>query len=278
MQPELRGAGSATPAGALDAVQRAFASALRDAATDSATIELFRLDGQATARRLSIYRGNVVAAVTRALSASHPVCVQLVGDEFFAGLARAYWKSTPSISGDLGAYGATLGDFIAEFEPCASLPYLADVARLEWAVHCAGSASDGARLSLAQLAVLDAAALGDSQVEFLPGTALLRSAHPITRIWEIHQAGFDGEFEVDLEVAQSALVYRDGFAVRVIGLEPAAAVFYEALLARHSLDEALDRAAGATTAGPDRRALLVDLFQNGPLAGFAVHSPVKDIA
>jgi len=89
--------------------------------------------GEAEARkRLAIYRANIAANATGALAAIYPIVRTLVGAEFFAGLTQAYCAAHPSASGDLNELGAHLADFLPMFAPAQSLPYLPDVARLEW--------------------------------------------------------------------------------------------------------------------------------------------------
>jgi hypothetical protein len=95
------------------------------------------------------------------------------------------------------------------------------------------------RLRRGRRARWDPAALGtvepDDQAairfDWSPGTAVIESAYPIVRIWTIHQPGYDGEFSVDWDVADTALVARDGFAVTVAALRAGDAAFIRASLA-----------------------------------------------
>ena len=52
---------------------------------------------------------------------------------------------TTSASGGLNELGGHLADFLPAFAPARELPYLADVARLEWLVHKAHYAADHPR-------------------------------------------------------------------------------------------------------------------------------------
>ncbi len=62
----------------------------------------------------------------------YPVCCQLVGEIFFNATALSFINQCPCLSPDLGDYGKQFPDFIANFEPVKHLPYLSDVAHLEW--------------------------------------------------------------------------------------------------------------------------------------------------
>ena len=197
------------------ALQSDFASALRDAGRTAATGRWLAGDAGHVDRRVAIYRANMVAAADKALSAAYPVTRQVVGDEFFHGLAREYQRGTPSTSGDLNDFGATFAGFLARFEHTQSLPYLPDLARLEWAAHRAYGAADAPAWDAGTLGAVEPERQAEIRFQWSPGLAIVASGYPVVRIWTIHQPGYDGEFSVDWERAETALVARDGFAVTV---------------------------------------------------------------
>ncbi len=138
-------------------------------------------------RLLQIYRHNSFASLTRALEAVYPVAARLVGDGFFRYAADCYIRQHPSTSGNLHDFGDRFAAFLEAFEPAATLPYLADVARLEWAWHRVFHAAGHVALSLEQLAAVPAA-LHDRLVFALhPATQLLVSEYPILAIWQANQ-------------------------------------------------------------------------------------------
>jgi hypothetical protein len=183
----------------------AFSAALR--ASQNAVQACHYLQGNAetNTRRLAIYRGNVVAGITQALTAHYPVIAQLVGDEFFKALARAYWQAFPSKSGDLGDYGTALPEFLADFSPSQHLPYLPDVARLEWAVHKAETAADAPAQAITR----------EPALLWMPGSQLLKSVWPIASIWLAHQTPAALALADVQWQAEGALVYREGWRVSV---------------------------------------------------------------
>ncbi len=244
----------------LDA-QSGFARALRDAAAAPATARWLAGDTALLERRMAIYRANMVAAADKALSAAYPVTRQVVGDEFFHALAREFQRVHPSTSGDLGDFGAGLALFLAGFEHTRSLPYLPDLARLEWEAHRAYGAADAASWDPAALATVDARRQGEIRFAWSPGLAVVESPYPIVRIWTIHQPGFAGEFAVDWAVAERALVARDGFAVDVSAIGAGDAAFLQASLAGQAL---VDASAAALQAAPH--------FDLGALLGRAITS------
>src|SRR5471032_1000470 len=75
----------------LATVQQLFGAALADATRGNAAAPLFAGDPAHARDRLAVYRGNIVTNAVRALAATYPIIRKLVGIEFFAGLARAYY-------------------------------------------------------------------------------------------------------------------------------------------------------------------------------------------
>lgn len=222
--------------------QADFARALRDRERTSAMRRWLAGDADVIERRLAIYRANMVAAADKALSAAYPVVRQVVGAEFFHGLAREYQRGTPSTSGDLTGFGASFDVFLAAFEHTRPMAYLPDLARLEWAVHQAYGAADLPGWDPAALGSVEPERQAAIRLQWSPGVALVPSAWPIVRIWTIHQSGHADEFSVDWDVAETALVARDDDAVAVAACGPADAAFLAASLA----GDALGDAAGAT--------------------------------
>lgn len=195
---------------------------------------------------LQAYRANAAAHAERALAAAFPTLRQLIGEASFAALARAHWRADPPLRGDLAQWGAGLPAFIADDAQLADEPYLADMARLDWAVHQAEQAADAQDAQgLALLAETDPQHL---RVRLQPGTALLMSAYPIVTLWLAHRApvsddGSDAFAAARVALAarqsESALVQRQGWRASVQALAPAEARFTQALLRLQPLATAL---------------------------------------
>ena len=196
-------------------------------------------------RGLQVYRANAGALAERALGAAFPTVAELVGEESFAALARALWFAHPPQRGDIGQWGGALPGFIAAAPQLAEEPYLADVARLDWAVHRAEQAADGGAVSgLQQLAEAEPSTL---QLRLADGMALLCSAHPVVSIWQAHRSLAEDRFAAVREAfaagrGENALVWRDGLKAAVQSVPEADARFVQVLLDGRSLADALDHA------------------------------------
>jgi len=198
-----------------------------------------------TSRRFAVYRNNVVHSLTEALKRRFPVVERLVGPEFFRALAPLYLAADPPSSPVLIRWGAGFPEFLAGFPPLAGLPYLPDVARLEWLRGIAYHAADVLPLSAEALAAeRDPARLRPG---LHPSVSLLRSRHPIVSIWLANQPGNEPA-PLDLDAPETALILRDpSDRVPVIALSAGDAAFVEALLGGQSL---FDAAAAALSAAP----------------------------
>jgi hypothetical protein len=200
----------------LESVQAAFGAALIDPAL---ALPLARHELAAHAHaavRLGLYRANVMAASEKALANAYPVLRALVGEDFFSALARAYARAHPSASGDLNRFGAALGTFVAGFEHTQALPYLADVAALEWAVHCAHYAADAPVVTRARVTALPPADLLSARFGVHPACAWIESEFPLARIWLAHQPGSGVDLPADLQGGEIALVARPLWRVEVL--------------------------------------------------------------
>ena len=94
-------------------------------------------------------------AWSNALKSRFPVVEKIVGEEFFAAMARAFVTEKPPRSPLLAGYGDEFPAFIAAFAPARELPYLADVAQLEAARTRAYHAADAVPVDAGAFAALD---------------------------------------------------------------------------------------------------------------------------
>jgi hypothetical protein len=156
-------------------------------------------------------------------------------------MARQFIRLHPPRSPLLLAYGDELADFVMEFEPAQSLPYLPDVIRLEAARGRAYHAADAAPLDPAILATLDPQRLAGLQFDMHPSASVIGSEHPIVTIWAMN----GGEMPlapVEDWKGEDALVVRPGMIVEVHRLPPGGATFLSALMHGAGLAEAADGA------------------------------------
>ena len=160
-------------------LQREFRTAvLADAALPPS---LIRGGHVSAAARLAIYRNNVIGNLTRALRLGFPAVERLVGEDFFAGTAQRFIEAHPPSVADLNQYGEGFADFLASFEAAASVPYLADVARLERAVSRALHAPPARPLTPEGLSALPSEREAELCFQPHPTLSLLALEYPALR-------------------------------------------------------------------------------------------------
>lgn len=189
--------------------------------------------------RYAVYRNNVASSLIDALADTFPVVEQLVGTDFFRAMAHCYVRESPPASRLLVRYGEYFPDFVENFPPVASLPYLADVARLEWMRVRAYHAADAIPLAHGEIAMM----LADSQqlermtLTLHPSLQLLSSRYAVQSLWAAHQGVLEIE-TVDPLIAEDALVWRHGLDVEVAAIPAAGSGFVQGLLDGHCLHDA----------------------------------------
>ena len=200
-------------------------------------------NGSDPAVRFAVHRNNVVASLIDALADTYPVTQELVGEEFFRAMARIFIGVEPPRSRVLAFYGASLPAFIEHFPAAATVPYLADVARLEMLRVCAFHAADAAQIpadAIAQ-AIADVDLLPSLLAHLHPSVGILRSKFAVISLWAAHQ-GIADIATVDPYVPESALVVRPQLDVEVIRVTATASHFVERLLDGASLGTSFEQA------------------------------------
>ncbi|QLG91665.1 putative DNA-binding domain-containing protein [Pseudomonas yamanorum] len=191
---------------------------------------LFSSNGADPASRFAVYRNNVHSSLINALATSYPVTLQLVGEAFFQAMAGLYVQAFAPGSPLINEYGGDFADFIQGFAPAASVPYLADVARLERLRVRAYHAADA--LPMDQQALVTAlqqqSALGELRLQLHPGVATLNSAYAVVGLWAAHQTG-ESLATLNPFHAQSALVLRNGLEVKVFVIDSGSVAFINSL-------------------------------------------------
>jgi Putative DNA-binding domain len=206
--------------------------------------QIFTARTSAPSRGLSAYRANAQASAQRALAAAYPVLAQCVGEDNFTYLARDFWHRHPPQRGDLAQWGDALAAFVEAAPQLQHLPYLADVVHIEWALHVCASAPDTDQ-NLASFTLLNEHAPEHVRLQFAPGACVLPSDYPAAAICLSHGGEARLEDAVALlhaGTAQTALVWRRGFAPRLQVLAQVDIGFVNASLHGASLAVALDAA------------------------------------
>ncbi|MCJ8169070.1 HvfC/BufC N-terminal domain-containing protein [Atopomonas sediminilitoris] len=218
--------------------QATFAQALLD--PDSGTPATCQTP---STRRFAVYRNNVISSLSDALADTFPVTQTLVGEEFFRAMAQVFIRQSPPNGPVLTGYGAGFADFIEHFAPAASVPYLADVARLEFAYLQSLHAADAAPMASDELSALltDEHALAHSGLRLHPALSVHQGNFAAVSIWAAHQG--HGELsQINTQQPEQALLTRPQLAVEVTPINTSGAQFITCLQRGNTLAQAWQQA------------------------------------
>ncbi len=220
-------------------------------------------DAPGARARLAIHANHFRITLIEALQATFPVVNRIVGEKCFTAIARRYVLSVPPRRPCLFEYGESFPRFLGAQPAVRPLAYLADVARLEWAINRAAHAEDMPALDAAAVAGCIGRATGEFIVGLDPACRLIGSPWPIDRIWQAHQATCGSIEPVDLDAGGVLLlVHREAGEVGWLRVNAPAFAFVGSLLADGRLRKAC-ALAGAIDPAFDAGSLLAVLIEGG---------------
>lgn len=226
----------------LDILQTTFAEALLHSTDDSGALALFKGNPTLNHERFAYYRGHLFTTWENICTSTYPVLKQLVGEDFFRDLTRAYGIRFPSQSGDITAFGRQLPSYIKTLENCQPYPYLGDVAALEWLIHHAYYLPTTPPVMLNQLQGMSTEAWGQLRFQLQPSCFLFSSPFAVADIWQAHQ-NISPTFPTVINQPNYCLISRPyGATHHHVHLSPLPHKSYQILnhlFTGHTLEEAL---------------------------------------
>lgn len=211
--------------------------------------------------RFNVYRNNVAVSLRDALGETFPIVKQLVGEEFFAGMAQAFVREHLPQTPVLLEYGGAFPRFIEHFSPADGVPYLADMARVEWAWLQAYHAADATPLGAGTLAGVAEDKLDDLRFDTHPSLWLISSEWPVISMWLAHQ-GTDAPDLMNLPSGpEYGLIIRPDYDVDVHVISASTSRLIDQLADDQTLGSAFEAVAQIPDAVPSTD--LIQFFSTG---------------
>lgn len=155
---------------------------------------------------LQVYRNNFVMTLTECLETVYPVVFALVGETCFQAVARHHVLNTTMEDACADRYGAGFADTICSLPNIINaVPYLADIADIEWHIQCVNRAPLPAAFPVDALAELQPEDFGRIQLKLSPASAVMKSAFAIATLWQV-VSDRDDDALADLDLAQPQAV------------------------------------------------------------------------
>lgn len=154
---------------------------------------VFQPDHLPEDRPMSVYVNHHRISLCGALATTFSTVSLLTGEEAFRALASLFLQRHPPLQPCLAEYGAAFGSYLDGESMVKSLPYLADMARLDWAINRAATAPDAVALDGDQLGTLSPDELAELPVKAHPSLTLLSSTFPLPDIYRLAHGAGDAE-------------------------------------------------------------------------------------
>ncbi len=200
----------------LDQIQTDFITAIFGADSEAAIDHVIGDEILTAKQRFGIYSGSVHGILTKSLGLNFPVCKRLVGDEFFDHMCKEFIDQFPPTSVFFAEYGDNFSEFLKDFEPARSLPYLKDVSMLEWARHTVWHKKHPEPFDFSKLTQLSEAQQAKIIFELKPTLRLLQSDYRIDQLWFAHQEKTDIKIEeVNLDESVKLLIWKDIESIKI---------------------------------------------------------------
>lgn len=227
----------------LRSFQESFKTALMEDGAPAALTEQIVAGALTAERRINVYRNNMRSSLSESLRATYPAIHALVGDDFFRMLTQRYLQSFPSTSGDLHAYGDSFSTFLDDIAEVQTLPYLVDVARLEWCCHIVFHAAEAAPIAPDALSGLDEHQFAGIRLRLHPASAPVSSIYPLVDIWKLAIHGGEESDNVDIDSGgQRLLVARRNMEIEFQQLDTAEYAFVTKMVENAALEDCVEAA------------------------------------
>lgn len=218
--------------------------------------------------RLDIYANMYFYRLLDVLKEDYPALLAAVGEVAFHNLVTDYLLVHPSTHPSLRFLGRHLPGFLRHHPLARARPWLADLARLEWAMVEAFDGPDAEPLAAERLQALPAPRWASARLRFVPTLEVLRLSSPVHEAWSrLRSGGAAGDVG---EGPTTLRVWRKGFSVFHRAVEPPEEAALGAVLAGEDLGGVCE--AVAVLEPPERTplavaAILKGWFADGLIAG-----------
>jgi hypothetical protein len=175
--------------------------------------EPWRLAFWGAKSRLAIYTQGYPARITESLREAYPATAHILGDGSFGLLAQRYLAHLPDSQRNLNDIGSALPALLKSDPLTSELPFLPDLARLEWAVTRCFHSDPAEPCDISKCGTWEMDDWAGARIGFPPSMQLVCSVWPLR---ELRDARHSDRSSIDVDLLgrpDRVLVYRKGFEV-----------------------------------------------------------------
>jgi hypothetical protein len=192
----------------------------------------------------------VLSRFVDALREDFPLVEAVLGHDAFIGLVERYVRRHPSEDPNLGKLGKKLPAYLRETAALnGARPDLGDLAELEWARSMVFETEECEPSGQEALAALSPEELVAARLVLMPSVTLLSFEHSVTSLWEALREDENASPDPIAEPEHVA-VWRDGFDVYHVAVDPEEALALERVIAGESMAEVCSLFSSADQAFP----------------------------
>ncbi len=201
--------------------------------------KLFAANDIPLTEQLKVYRNHVVISLSEAVAVTFPLVEKLAGKEFLMDAAKVYLREHPPVEACLDRYGGTFAEFLRSAPQANAYPYLADAARLDWAINDCKCAKDDKPLKPEDLAAIPQDSFADTVFGLRDCVKLIQSPYPLHDIYN-YSAETDELPDMNREGATYLLVMRVGLEVKIFNLNGDEFLMFSEMQEKRPLGECLN--------------------------------------
>jgi len=165
-----------------------------------------------SADRLDVYANMYFYRLRDCLAEDYPKAAAVTGGARFHNLVTDYLLAHPSSFWTLRNVGGALAEFVAAHPISEEFPFLADLARLEWARIEVFDEEDAAAMTRERLTAMGAHKVQERKLRLVPAVRLLELSHNVAPAWLAIEEG--GEETPDPGATSAAVCKAAAWAAR----------------------------------------------------------------
>ena len=150
-------------------------------------------------KRLKIYRNHIVTTLSDIIVMNFPLVEILTGKDFLTTAAKLYLFDNPPTQACLDRYGKNFPEFLKSYKHANALPYLSDIAKLDWIMNESRCAKDDQTLTADDLTKLDPENFEQTIFYLKNSTRIIDTAYPLDQIYHFCKNKSDSDDMLHIE-------------------------------------------------------------------------------
>ena len=206
----------------LEKLQAAFRVSLHNRQMADELAGQITSDDIAPASRMQVYQNNYRATLVDLILQVFPIASAFVGEDFLRAAAGHFLDEEPPVSAALENYGASFPDFLSHYSHADDVPYLADIAAMEWAVYELQHIKTLADYIAADEEMdIETISISGAEIICNPDLRIIQSDYPLLQLWMVGAGQLLPEAVHIGAGAQNVGVYVDGFEIKMNSISAA---------------------------------------------------------